>query len=82
MTPRYIDVKMPWLAPEEPLTEVVRWLADLGQKLEMDQDLLELTVDSAVFMLPSPVDGKLVRCCVAPKEVVSEGQILAVVQCE
>lgn len=80
MNAEYIEVKMPWLAPEEPVVEVDKWLVEPGQRLEIDQDILQLLVNGAEFMLPSPVDGELTQCCVTPKESLYEGQILAVVR--
>jgi dihydrolipoamide dehydrogenase len=80
MKPKTIEIKMPWLAPlEEPDIRVLEWLMAPGATMEIDQDLLKLSVDDAEFILPAPVDGVLNTILVEPGEVVATDQVLAVV---
>lgn len=76
----YIEIKLPWLSPDEPAIETVRWLVDRGQIIEIDQDILVLNVDGEEFILPAPVDGEVVELYVEPGDWLSEGQVLAVVR--
>ncbi|HOP74546.1 MAG TPA: hypothetical protein PLC07_05755 [Bacillota bacterium] len=78
MRERLVEIKVPWLAPNEPVVEVVRWLVEAGQLVEIDQDLLLLQVDGEEFILPAPIDGTLIELCVEAGEYLSEGQVIAV----
>jgi pyruvate/2-oxoglutarate dehydrogenase complex dihydrolipoamide acyltransferase (E2) component len=71
---------MPWMAPEDPVVEVDAWLVEPGAKIEIDQDLIRLWVDGEEFVLPSPVDGILRELRVDSGEIISSGQVLAVVE--
>ena len=75
-----VEIKLPFLVAQEGAEEIVvtKWLAPLGGSLEIDQDLLELTVNGAVFILPSPLDGTLVAMLVEPGDLVEIEQTLAV----
>jgi pyruvate/2-oxoglutarate dehydrogenase complex dihydrolipoamide acyltransferase (E2) component len=75
-----IEIKMPWMAPEDPAIEVAAWLVEAGAKIEIDQDLVRLWVDGEAFILPSPVDGILRELLVEPGETVGVGQAMAVVE--
>jgi pyruvate/2-oxoglutarate dehydrogenase complex dihydrolipoamide acyltransferase (E2) component len=77
---RQIEIKMPWMAPEDPEVEVDVWLVEPGAKIEIDQDLVKLWVDGKEFILPSPVDGILREILVEPGETISSGQVLATVE--
>jgi pyruvate/2-oxoglutarate dehydrogenase complex dihydrolipoamide acyltransferase (E2) component len=78
--PKVVEIKMPWLAPlEEPDIQVAEWLVTPGTRVEIDQDLLRLTVNGAEFILPAPVDGVLTEILVEPEEVIATGQVLAMV---
>lgn len=80
MRERLVEIKVPWLSPGEPVIEVLRWLVEAGQPVEIDQDLLMLQVDGDEFILPAPVDGVLSELCVEAGEYLSEGQVVAVVR--
>ena len=77
---RRIELKMPLLGPEESLIEVVEWLLPAGAAVEIDQDLLELTIDGTPFTFPSPLDGILISTDVEPGDAIETGQVLAVIE--
>ncbi|MGD8400726.1 MAG: hypothetical protein PVH64_07320 [Bacillota bacterium] len=81
MRTKTVEIKMPWLAPlEAPDIHVVEWLVAPGTPVQIDQDLLKLTVDGADFILPAPVDGVLIELLVEPHEIVVTDQVLAIVE--
>ena len=41
--------------------KVAFWLVEIGQTVRAGGDLLEIETDKAVFVVPSPVDGKIGR---------------------
>ncbi len=79
---RKIEIKMPFLSPEETAYELVRWLVPVGATLEIDQDILEIMVDGAVFRVPSPLDGVLLSREAEPGDWLETGRVLAVVAVE
>jgi 2-oxoglutarate dehydrogenase E2 component (dihydrolipoamide succinyltransferase) len=80
MRKKQIEIKMPWMAPDEPIIEVDAWLVEPGAKLEIDQDLVRLWVDGKEFVLPSPIDGILQEVLVEQGEIISTGQAMALVE--
>ncbi len=56
------------------------WLAQVGDALEMDDDLLELTTDKAAFVVPCPVAGILRERLVAEGDEVSVGEVLCTLE--
>jgi pyruvate/2-oxoglutarate dehydrogenase complex dihydrolipoamide acyltransferase (E2) component len=66
MNSQYVEVKLPWFAPDDPSVEVVRWLVGKGQSIEIDQDILLLKVEGEEFILPAPVDGEISELCAEP----------------
>ncbi|HEY8464906.1 MAG TPA: biotin/lipoyl-containing protein [Bacillota bacterium] len=82
MRNRQIEVKMPWLTPKEVEIQVVRWLVAPGDRVEIDQDILELTVDQEKFILPSPLDGVLLEVEVEPGDYLATDQVLAIIKAD
>lgn len=77
-----VELKMPWLAPDVAKVTVSRWLVDVGHRVEIDQDIMELTVDGEIFLLPSPLDGVILSRAVGPGDYLDVGQVLAEVRAE
>ncbi|MDQ3664692.1 MAG: 2-oxoglutarate dehydrogenase, E2 component, dihydrolipoamide succinyltransferase [Actinomycetota bacterium] len=71
------------LLPElgESVTEgtVTRWLKQVGDSVEVDEPLLEVSTDKVDTEIPSPVAGKLLEIKVDEDETVQVGAELAVV---
>jgi pyruvate/2-oxoglutarate dehydrogenase complex dihydrolipoamide acyltransferase (E2) component len=77
-----IIIKMPFLESEEAEARFVKWLAVVGDRVEIDQDLAELTVNGEPFVLPSPLDGRLIEVLLEAGDFVEPGQEVAVVEIE
>jgi pyruvate/2-oxoglutarate dehydrogenase complex dihydrolipoamide acyltransferase (E2) component len=77
-----ITVKMPFLEADEAIAYFIKWLAAVGDQLEIDQDLAEFTVAGKPFILPSPLDGRLVEGLLEAGDIVEPGQEVAVVEIE
>ncbi|HEX6338644.1 MAG TPA: 2-oxoglutarate dehydrogenase, E2 component, dihydrolipoamide succinyltransferase [Jiangellaceae bacterium] len=65
----------------ESVTEgtVTRWLKQVGDTVEVDEPLLEISTDKVDTEIPSPVAGTLVDIKVAEDETVEVGAELAVI---
>ncbi len=77
-----IDVKMPKLG--ESLTEgtILRWLKQVGDTVEKDETLLEVSTDKVDSEIPSPEDGTLVEILAQENETVEVDTILARLETE
>lgn len=80
--PRTVEIKVPLLTGEESLLTVGKWLVAVGEEVEIDQDLVELASDNETFMLPSPLDGKLIAIEAETEDRVEPGQLLAIIEME
>ena len=77
-----IEVKMPDLSTTEGEVKVVRWLVEVGQKVQRGQPLLEVETDKATMEMESLASGTLKKTCVQPDDMVPVGAVIAVVESE
>ena len=80
MKSKFVEIKTPWISPDENVIEVHQWLVTEGDTIEIDQDILVLIVDGEEFNLPSPVDGKILEILVEPNDIITADQVLAIVE--
>ncbi|MGL5858083.1 MAG: 2-oxoglutarate dehydrogenase, E2 component, dihydrolipoamide succinyltransferase [Angustibacter sp.] len=72
-------VKMPALGESVTEGTVTRWLKQVGDQVEVDEPLLEVSTDKVDTEVPSPVAGTLREVLVGEDETVPVGADLAVV---
>ncbi|MEU8262845.1 2-oxoglutarate dehydrogenase, E2 component, dihydrolipoamide succinyltransferase [Micromonospora sp. NPDC048999] len=72
-------VKMPALGESVTEGTVTRWLKQVGDSVEVDEPLLEVSTDKVDTEIPSPVAGTLLEIKVAEDETAPVGADLAVV---
>ncbi|SCE88976.1 2-oxoglutarate dehydrogenase E2 component [Micromonospora viridifaciens] len=72
-------VKMPALGESVTEGTVTRWLKQVGDSVEVDEPLLEVSTDKVDTEIPSPVAGTLLEIKVAEDETAAVGADLAVV---
>ncbi|GAB3594932.1 hypothetical protein GCM10027446_19450 [Angustibacter peucedani] len=72
-------VKMPALGESVTEGTVTRWLKQVGEQVEVDEPLLEVSTDKVDTEIPSPVAGTLQEVLVAEDETVPVGADLAVI---
>ncbi|WP_286157551.1 biotin/lipoyl-containing protein, partial [Streptosporangium nondiastaticum] len=65
----------------ESVTEgtVTRWLKQVGETVEADEPLLEVSTDKVDTEIPAPVSGVLLEIAVGEDEVAEVGAKLAVI---
>jgi pyruvate dehydrogenase E2 component (dihydrolipoamide acetyltransferase) len=68
----------------ESITEgtVSKWLKAVGEKIEKDESLLEISTDKVDAEVPSPVSGTILAINVSEGETVEVGAVLALVGAE
>ncbi|NIL60207.1 2-oxoglutarate dehydrogenase, E2 component, dihydrolipoamide succinyltransferase [Salinispora arenicola] len=72
-------VTMPALGESVTEGTVTRWLKQVGETVEVDEPLLEVSTDKVDTEIPSPVAGTVLEITVAEDETADVGATLAVV---
>ncbi|MHA7276178.1 2-oxoglutarate dehydrogenase, E2 component, dihydrolipoamide succinyltransferase [Arthrobacter sp. Hz1] len=73
------EVTLPALGESVTEGTVTRWLKAVGDDVEVDEALLEVSTDKVDTEIPSPVAGKLLEILVAEDETAEVGAVLAVI---
>lgn len=74
-----IPVTLPALGESVTEGTVTRWLKQIGDTVEVDEPLLEVSTDKVDTEIPSPVAGVLLEITVAEDETAEIGAALAVI---
>ncbi|HEY5115118.1 MAG TPA: biotin/lipoyl-containing protein, partial [Nakamurella sp.] len=73
------SVQMPALGESVTEGTVTRWLKSEGEKIEVDEPLLEVSTDKVDTEIPSPYGGVLEKILVAEDETAEVGADLAII---
>ncbi|MCM0638356.1 2-oxoglutarate dehydrogenase, E2 component, dihydrolipoamide succinyltransferase [Cellulomonas wangsupingiae] len=73
------EVTLPALGESVTEGTVTRWLKAVGDQVEVDEPLLEISTDKVDTEIPSPVAGTLQEIKVGEDETVEVGAVLAVI---
>jgi 2-oxoglutarate dehydrogenase E2 component (dihydrolipoamide succinyltransferase) len=76
------DVELPALGESVVEGTVSRWLVAVGDRVEVDQPLVEVTTDKVDAEIPSPLSGVVIQILALEGEVVPVGGCLAQVDSE
>src|SRR6188474_1529373 len=74
-----VSVTMPRLGESVTEGTVTRWLKQEGDRVEVDEPLLEVSTDKVDTEIPSPAAGVLSRIVVGEDQTVEVGSELAVI---
>ncbi len=58
---------------------ITRWLVSQGEKVTVDQPLLEVATDKVDSEIPSPVEGTLSRLVYNEGEIPKVGEVIAII---
>ncbi len=72
-----IDVVMPKMGESIQEGKVLRWVKNVGDKIERDEVLLEISTDKVDTEVPSPAAGTLVAILANEGDVVEVGKVVA-----
>ncbi|OLT54049.1 2-oxoglutarate dehydrogenase, E2 component, dihydrolipoamide succinyltransferase [Cellulosimicrobium sp. CUA-896] len=73
------EIKLPALGESVTEGTVTRWLKSVGDTVEVDEPLLEVSTDKVDTEVPSPVAGTVQQILVQEDETVDVGAVLAIV---
>src|SRR5437763_124891 len=74
-----VSVVLPAMGESVTEATITRWLKKEGDRVEVDEPLLEVSTDKVDTEVPSPVGGVLLAISVAEDETVDVGGQLAVI---
>jgi 2-oxoglutarate dehydrogenase E2 component (dihydrolipoamide succinyltransferase) len=77
-----IDLIMPKMGESIMEATILKWLKQPGDKVEMDEAILEIATDKVDSEVPSPVSGTIVKILFNENDVVPIGKIIAVIATE
>ena len=71
------SVSLPALGESVTEGTVTRWLKNVGDRVEVDEPLLEVSTDKVDTEIPSPISGVVEAILVQEDETVAVGTVLA-----
>ncbi|MEX0944393.1 MAG: 2-oxo acid dehydrogenase subunit E2 [Balneolaceae bacterium] len=74
-----VEVVMPQMGESVMEGTVIEWAKKVGDKVEVDETLLEIATDKVDTEIPSPEAGVLVEILVQEDETVEVGQVIAII---
>lgn len=74
-----IEVVMPQMGESVVEATVIEWSKSVGDTVEEDETLLEISTDKVDSELPSPISGTLVEILAEADETIEVGQVIAIV---
>ena len=72
-----VDVVMPKMGESLQEGTIIKWLKQVGDKIERDEMILEISTDKVDTEVPSPVSGTLTEILVQEEETVEVGTPIA-----
>ena len=73
------EVTLPALGESVTEGTVTRWLKEVGEQVEVDEPLVEVSTDKVDTEIPSPVAGTLLEIRIPEDEDAEVGQVLAII---
>jgi 2-oxoglutarate dehydrogenase E2 component (dihydrolipoamide succinyltransferase) len=74
-----IELIMPKMGESIIEATILRWVKNIGDKVAMDESVLEIATDKVDSEVPSPVEGTLVEIRFKENDVVPIGTVIAII---
>jgi len=74
-----VEVVMPKMGESIQEGKVLRWVKNVGDKVERDETLLEISTDKVDTEVPSPVAGTILQILAAENDTVEVGSVIAII---
>lgn len=72
-----VDVVMPKMGESLQEGTIIKWTKKVGEKVERDETILEITTDKVDTEVPSPVSGVMAEILFGENETVEVGKVIA-----
>ncbi len=76
------ELKLPKMGESVAEATITSWLKEIGDKIEMDEAVLEIATDKVDSEVPSEVSGILVEKLFSKDDLVQVGQTIAIIETE
>ncbi len=76
------ELKLPKMGESVAEATITNWLKEVGDKIEMDEAVLEIATDKVDSEVPSEVSGVLVEKLFGKDDLVQVGQTIAIIETE
>ncbi|MDD4383671.1 MAG: dihydrolipoamide acetyltransferase family protein [Bacteroidales bacterium] len=73
------EIKMPKMGESVEQATITKWFVSVGDKVEEDDNLLEIATDKVDSEIPSPVAGTVVSILFKENDVVPVGKVIATI---
>jgi 2-oxoglutarate dehydrogenase E2 component (dihydrolipoamide succinyltransferase) len=73
------EIVMPKMGESIIEATITKWLKEEGDKIALDEPIVEIATDKVDSEIPSPVEGTLVKMLYKSGDVVAVGEIIAVI---
>jgi len=77
LTGNFIDVIMPKMGESLQEGTIIKWTKKVGDKVDRDETILEISTDKVDTEVPSPVEGILAEILAAENQTVEVGKVIA-----
>ncbi|MCA9728336.1 MAG: E3 binding domain-containing protein, partial [Candidatus Eisenbacteria bacterium] len=77
-----VDMVMPQMGESIAEGTVLKWLKKVGDHVEKDENVLEISTDKVDSEIPSPVAGTIVELKAGEGDVIPVGQVIAILDTE
>ncbi len=77
-----VELFMPKMGESIMEATIIKWLKKVGEKIEMDEILLEIATDKVDSDVPSPVNGTVAKILFEEGETVEVGKAIALIATE
>ena len=72
-----VDIIMPKMGESIVDGTIIRWTKKVGDKIEKDETILEISTDKVDSEIPSPAEGLLIKILVEEQQTVPVGTVIA-----
>ena len=77
-----VELVMPKMGESIMEATILKWVKQVGDKVEEDETILEIATDKVDSEIPSPVDGIIKEILFKEDDVVEVGKLIAIIQTE
>jgi 2-oxoglutarate dehydrogenase E2 component (dihydrolipoamide succinyltransferase) len=74
------ELLLPKMGESVAEATIIKWQKNVGDKIDIDDSILEIATDKVDSEVPSPVEGKLVEHRFAENEVAQVGDVIAIIE--
>ncbi|MEL7222690.1 MAG: biotin/lipoyl-containing protein, partial [Bacteroidota bacterium] len=77
-----IELVMPKMGESIMEATILNWVKQVGDRVEMDETILEIATDKVDSEVPSPVEGTITKILFQKDDVVEIGKVIAIIETE